>query len=130
MVDSQHVNSLTVLIFEFHFKNQMQRDNRYLFTSAGTSSLGLHGPAAEGGENPNPGAGAPGNHEAGLSGSAATMVISGRLGDRSLREILQVGNRLLSICKWSKLHENNYHTSKLLKNYCSHRNDLYGLGCL
>lgn len=101
----------------------------YLFTSAGTSSLGLQGPAAEGGGNPNPGAGAPGNHEAGLSGSAATMVISGRLAERSLSEILQVGNMLLSICKCSKLHENNYHPNKLHKNYFNHKNDLYGLGC-
>lgn len=55
----------------------------YLLTSAGTSSLVLHGPAAEDGGNPSPGGGAPGNHEAGLRGSAATMVISGRLTDKA-----------------------------------------------
>lgn len=60
----------------------MQTDNVILFTSAGTSSLGLHGPAAEDGGYPRPGGGAPGNHEAGLRGSAATMVISGRLADK------------------------------------------------
>lgn len=85
---------------------------RCLLTSAGTSSLGLQGPAAEDGGNASPGGGAPGNHEVGLSGSAATMVISGRLADRSLSEILQLGNKLLSICKCSKIHENNYHPRK------------------
>lgn len=48
---------------------------RCLLTSAGTSSLGLQGPPVEDGGNASPGGGAPGNHEVGLSGSAATMVI-------------------------------------------------------
>lgn len=79
---------------------------RYLLTSAGTSSLGLQGPAAEAGGNASPGGWAPGNHEVGLRGSAATMVISGRLEtDRSLSEVL-------SICKCSKIYENNYHPRK------------------
>ena len=79
---------------------------RYLLTSAGTSSLGLQGPAAEAGGNASPGGWAPGNHEVGLSGSAATMVISGRLEtDRSLSEVL-------SICNCSKIYENNYQPRK------------------
>lgn len=52
-----------------------------LRTSAGTKSLGLQEPPTGVEGNPSPGGGAPGNHEAGLSGSAATMVISGRLED-------------------------------------------------
>lgn len=103
---------------------------RYLVTSAGTSSLALQGPAAEDGGNPSPGGGAPGNHEAGLSGSAATMVISGRLADRSLSEVLQLENKLLSTCKCCKIHKNNYNHKKLYKNCPSHRNDLSGLGCI
>ena len=95
-----------VLIFELHLKIKCKEVMRYLLTSAGTSSLGLQGPAAEAGGNASPGGWAPGNHEVGLSGSAATMVISGRLEtDRSLSEVL-------SICKCSKIYENNYQPRK------------------
>lgn len=46
--------------------------------------------------NPSPGGGAPGNHEAGLRGSAATMVISGRLEDGAPVRF-SVGNKLPSL---------------------------------
>lgn len=87
---------LTVSLFfslNFTFKIKYKEITGYLFTSAGTSSLGLQGPDGEDAGNPSPGGGAPENQEAGLSGSAATMVISGRLADRSLSEVLQVSNK-------------------------------------
>lgn len=43
--------------------------------------MGLQEPATGVEGNASPGGGPPGNHEAGLSGSAATIVISGRLED-------------------------------------------------